>query len=67
MSEPVDIGDAVRVRTADDEWLHAVTTSRPEGTHMDGRKVHDFPVVWVRLMGVDQQIPWPLTDVEATT
>ena len=66
MSAPVDIGESVRVRTAEDEWLDAVTTTTPEGTHIDGRKVHDFPVVWVRLMGVDQQIPWPLTDVEAT-
>jgi len=65
VSAPVDIGKAVRVRTADDEWLDAVAASRPEGTHRDGRKVHDFPVVWVRIMGVDQPMPWPLTDVEA--
>ena len=65
MSAPVDIGEAVRVRTADDEWLDAVATSRPEGTHVGGRKVHDFPVVWVRVAGVHQSIPWPLTDVEA--
>ena len=65
MSAPTDIGEAVRVRTASGEWLDAVTGSLPEGQYMDGRKVHDFPVVWVRIMGVDQPMPWPLTDVQA--
>lgn len=64
MNQPLDIGEYVRVRTASDQWLDAVTTSRPEGTHLGARKVHDFPVVWVRIMGVDQQMPWPLADTE---
>lgn len=61
----IDIGSALRVRDASGDWLDAVAVSVPEGEYVDGRKVHDFPVVWVRVMGVDQTIPWPLTDVEA--
>jgi len=66
MTQPHDIGESVRVRTASGEWLDAVTTSRPEGAHVGGRKVHDFPVVWVRVMGVDQPMPWPLADAEVS-
>lgn len=64
MSERIDIGDALRIRDANDEWLDAVAVGTPEGQWVDGCKVHDFPVVKVRVMGVDQDVPWPLSDVE---
>lgn len=47
----IDIGDSLRVKG---EWV-------------DGCKSHDFPVVRVKVFGIDQEIPWPLSDVEATS
>ncbi len=55
-------GQKVRVRTAFDGWTDAVTLSGVEGTHADGRKIHDFPVVWVDTSG-HSHIPWPIEDV----
>lgn len=59
-------GDLIEVRDAHDNWLPAAATSGVEGTHRDGRKVHDFPVVWVRVFGTDTPIPWPAEDVRAS-
>jgi hypothetical protein len=57
-------GDSVQVRTYDDQWLPARATSGVEGTHRDGRKVHDFPVVYVTTDGSDgTAVPWPAEDV----
>jgi len=67
-------GVAVRIRDVDDVWHQAVAVSEDEGTHeVDPesgrrRKVHDFPVVWVDLIGRDSKthrLPWPATDTEA--
>ncbi len=56
-------GDALMVRDATDEWRAATATSGVEGTHRDGRKVHDFPVVWVSLAGYSGPVPWPVEAV----
>ena len=59
----VKAGSAVLVRTAGDEWLPAVAMSAVEGTHRNGRKIHDFPVVWVTTDPSDVAVPWPVEDV----
>jgi hypothetical protein len=47
-------GDELRVRDALDTWIPALVAERGvEGTHRDGRKIHDFPVVWVGIAGAD--------------
>jgi hypothetical protein len=55
----VQYGDPVEVRDAHGVWHPAVARSGVEPTHRDGRKVHDFPVVWVALPGVAEPMPWP--------
>lgn len=40
----------------------AIALSGVEGTHRDGRKIHDFPIVWVRTVR-GSRIPWPREDV----
>jgi hypothetical protein len=37
--------------------------SEVEPTHIDGRKIHDFPVIWVRLAVGGQRLPWPVESV----
>ncbi len=54
-------GDQVTVRDAAGELHRAVADSEIEPRVMDGRKVHDFPVVWVMLN--EARIPWPLEAV----
>jgi hypothetical protein len=56
-------GTPVSVRCADGQWLDAVATSVREPTHRDGRKAHDFPVVWVRFDPATEPVPWPAADV----
>lgn len=51
------------VRTASNEWIPARATSSVEGPYRNGRKIHDFPVVWVDVAGADAPLPWPLEDV----
>jgi hypothetical protein len=60
----VDIqpGTPVSVRCADGQWLDAVATSVREHTHRADRRIHDFPVVWVRF-GRTEPVPWPAADV----
>lgn len=55
MSIPRD----VEVRTADGQWQPATAVSEVEPTHIDGQKIHDFPVVWVRFSTSDRRMPWP--------
>ena len=62
MTLKISIGDLIRVRDAADEWHTARAASSIEPTHRDGRKIHDFPVVWIDLRG--QGIPWPADAVE---
>jgi hypothetical protein len=57
----VQAGTSVEVRTARGEWLAVPADSSVEGTHRDGRRIHNFPVVWVVVDG--HRIPWPVTDV----
>lgn len=62
----VDIktGDRVRIQDADGNWRDAVADSGIEGTHHGGgRKVHDFPIIWVVAIGRDghaHRMPWPV-------
>lgn len=56
------MSDAVQVQDAGGEWLPAEAISEVEPTHIDGRKVHDFPVVWVRFEN-GGPIPWPAESV----
>lgn len=63
MTTPIHPGDPVEVRDACGAWLPAVARSDIEPTHVNSRKVHDFPVVWVALPGVKDLIPWPAEDV----
>jgi hypothetical protein len=65
-------GDKVRVRDHAGEWHDAVADSPVEGTHTydygrrpaRSRKIHDFPVVWVRFrQGKGNRIPWPAEHV----
>ena len=59
----IEYGDPVEVRDMHGAWVPAVARSGVEGTHRDGRKIHDFPVVWVALPGVAEPLPWPAEDV----
>lgn len=59
----VKYGDPIEVRTAYAVWVPGVARSSVEPTHRDGRKVHDFPVIWVALPGRPEPMPWPATDV----
>lgn len=59
----IEAGAEVRVRDASGNWHAAVATSGVEPTWRNGRKLHDFPVVWVRI-GDGEPVPWPVEDVE---
>lgn len=52
----------VEVQTADGEWIVAEAVSEVEPMYVDGRKVHDFPVIWVRFAG-GGRMPWPVESV----
>jgi hypothetical protein len=56
-------GEVLLVRDAFDSWVPAIATSLVEGAWKDGKKIHDFPVVWVDVTGADAPMPWPLEDV----
>ena len=60
------------VRDVRKKWLLAVATSGVEGTHKDGVRVHDFPVVWVSVVTLgsgntprrlQEPVPWPVKDI----
>ena len=55
-------GDAVVITDAYGREHLATALTGIEGTHRDGRKVHDFPVVWVRT-GRSERIPWPVESI----
>jgi hypothetical protein len=60
----IEAGMAVECRVAlTGEWIPGEATSGVEGAWKDGKKIHDFPVVWVWVHGVDGPMPWPATDV----
>lgn len=65
MTEPIKKNDHVEFRDAFDVWHRGVAASGVEPTHMDGKKVHDFPVVWVVKFGKRGlvRVPWPAEDV----
>lgn len=58
-ADRIECGDPIEVRDAHGAWNPAVARSTVEPTHRDGRKIHDFPVVWVALPGVAEPMPWP--------
>lgn len=61
---PLRKGDRVEFRDAFDTWHQGVATSDVEGTHRDGHKVHDFPLIFVLKDGATHEpIPWPVEDV----
>lgn len=45
MKDTFKPGDPVRIQDARGDWYDAIADSSVEGTHRDGRKIHDFPVV----------------------
>lgn len=55
-------GDHVEYRDVNDKWHRGVAASAIEGTHENGRKIHDFPVVWVVGTAL-RRMPWPAEDV----
>lgn len=58
-------GQLVEILDAFGKMWPAIADSNIEGTNdpKTGRKVHDFPVVWVKRDG--RRIPWPAEDVYA--
>jgi hypothetical protein len=65
-------GDRVLVRDAGGEWHEAVADSEVElEREVDTRtgryrKLHDFPVIWVRFRPGGERMPWPAEDVKLT-
>ena len=53
----------VQVLTAFGEWRDAVAVTEIEPTHMGGKKVHNFPVIWVEFPDLMGRTPWPAEDV----
>lgn len=53
---------AVTIVDAFGQEREARTLTGIEGVWEDGRKVHDFPVVWVTTDG-ENRLPWPLESV----
>jgi hypothetical protein len=64
-AEAIEYGDPIEVRDVRGVWIAAVARSSVEPTHRDGRKIHDFAVVWVAMPGVAEPVPWPATDVRS--
>lgn len=58
-------GDQLLIRDALDVWSPAVAASAIEGVWKDGKKIHDFPVVWVDLPG--GRVPWPLDAIRVAS
>lgn len=66
-------GDMVEAQEAGGVWLPAIAESGVEGTHVvdynrspaRSRKIHDFPVVWIRWPDDRQRrrFPWPAENV----
>jgi hypothetical protein len=58
-------GQAVLVLDAWGNWLPATTASAVEGTHDKyGKRIHDFPVVWVLTGDDGESVPWPVEAVK---
>lgn len=71
---PIVRGSLVEARTAYDGWRRAIAVSDVEGTHRHGRKIHDFPVIWLVVLTdanlralyagrAPTRVPWPAEDV----
>lgn len=59
--QDVKTGDLLIATTATGEERECLAASGYEGTHHGGnRKVHDFPVIWVRFTTKGDRLPWPV-------
>lgn len=63
MAETIQPGSSLLVHNAMGEWLEAIAVTAPEGTHSHGKRIHDFPIVWVKFTTRGPAFPWPLEDV----
>jgi hypothetical protein len=59
-------GDRVIITDAFGREHHAVALTPVEGTHRDGKKIHDFPVLWITHTGTER-VPWPIESVRHDT
>jgi hypothetical protein len=59
VTRPIQPGDPVEVRDFHGNWLPAVARSSLEPTHVNSRKIHDFPVIRVELPDRPDWMPWP--------
>jgi hypothetical protein len=57
-------GQAILIRTAYDKWIEAVALGDVEPTHHGRRKIHNFPIVPVKVTTRGPAIPWPAEDVK---
>ena len=58
-------GDRIRVIDAFGNWHAATADSGVEGIRdAMGHRIHTFPVVWVRIDGFPDRVPWPGESVE---
>lgn len=66
MTRMIKAGDRVRVLDAHGHWHAATADSSVEGTRDGtGRKIHDFPVIWVIVDGHPDRMPWPQEAVDS--
>jgi hypothetical protein len=59
---PIKAGEQIRIQDANGDWFEATAVTGIEGTHRDGCKIHDFPVIWIEAIGNNGQpfrAPWP--------
>lgn len=61
-------GDRIIALNARGEWCKGFAVSGVEPTHVRApngtlARVHDFPVIWVRLRRDADPMPWPVEDV----
>ena len=65
-AQEIHNGSHVLAKDAFGKWHRMAAVSGVEPTHENGRKIHDFPIVWVtnaRLASAGEKIPWPAEDV----
>lgn len=58
--EGVRSGDALIATDALGQDHLATAVSGYEGTHEGRRKQHDFPVIFIRIAGSWDRVPWPV-------
>jgi len=69
IARKVAVGDLLLVRNAFGEDIRVRAVSCLEPTHSNGKKIHDFPVVWICRESAwpnppeDTTVPWPADEV----